>query len=990
MSETEESRFQERTRTLAQELFAYRENTQLQQDLPQNMAPLQEQRDEEVRFFTEDEAVSLQSLIKEDMQVKNDALTGEELEKEQRSRALDFMYLMDMEVLIDKAPAMENRDEIEQDRAAFLRAGQEAHVLSAQARLERDRIIKHLRIDEVTRERLLKEDKDVRKILKDYTSKEEKDRIAKSGKEFLLTFRDMKTKLMKDPFLTAQEKALRLYRIAKPFSYEVTAYEKLYASELSENARQQGIEELLDRFGVLLNYFESDKEWTAEEKEDFYGLLGLKGSQEEESEHTKLFGTDEEPAILTKIRQKALRIDKKEEKEREPIPDDHLETAQISGVYAIDRFLIKNAGKDGGSPAFINKLLSLSVSERLLVYFLIQTDSLESPSAIDITFSQMGYVPDEGKVIGALTKKGFRKFFGARPPVLWEKLEAGLELIGNDAVAQTVRNMAAFESRKLSAAEAIDTAEEAGLEDLTRLENEVIKSEIDRDQRIKDYLNSLYECKKAIEERDSAFLHKSRKAAIAEEKGREAAAAFEALKKADLDLTNAINACNGLIPFHPEEEPDLEEAKETVTDSVALNYEKGFKRKDSKTGMFLSAQAASLASKIDKIPTVSRMFGGSPSIPAIDISLAMAGGALTLQGCLGAITGVVGMIGLIQHMKSGIGVTDFLTDVAKLGSTLTSTVWGPTNGLANMALFVPKVIKNAGKATETMGKVIDKSTSVLAKGALAVSTVKLAVDSVAMAQELKHQDHLEKAQERFDDLIEEGQLKGDDAAYAENILKLQSRNLAQKQANKAVDIVVDSGTFAVSMVALFGLPIAPLLALGWGVTAVGIAVGVKIADYFTEKEKKRDAVNDYLQLDNMKELGLPEGYEFLPQEKQEEYRQLIKEHMSAELGFTSTESLYRHMMKNYAQFLYNNLFYVEGDESMPIYAKGGSISNLEMGEVDDNGQITETTYSNYGQTELSAACYQVVKSLGLRVKYPKNSTYKPKPTVAQIAAKLAG
>ena len=112
---------------------------------------------------------------------------------------------------------------------------------------------------------------------------------------------------------------------------------------------------------------------------------------------------------------------------------------------------------------------------------------------------------------------------------------------------------------------------------------------------------------------------------------------------------------------------------------------------------------------------------------------------------------------------------------------------------------------------------------------------------------------------------------------------------------------------------------------------------------------------------------MPENYISAPKEKHEEYQKLMKEHMAAELGFTSTESLYKHMMKKYAEFLYNNLFYVDGDKSKPIYVKSG-----------------------YDRTETSNACYQAVKSLGLRIRYPKNETVKPKPTVAQIAAKLAG
>ncbi|MBO6214143.1 MAG: hypothetical protein J6N76_01250, partial [Lachnospiraceae bacterium] len=595
----------------------------------------------------------------------------------------DYDDLLGMVVLDEKALAMENRDEAEQRIAASLRVGQDSHTLTAQAQLERNRIIKLLRIDEVTKERLLKEDKDVKEILNGYTTKEEKDRIAKSGKEFLLTFRDMKSKLMKDPFLTTHEKALRLYRIAKPFAYEVTAYQKLYASELDDNARQQEIVELLDRFTDLLNLVESEDTLADEDKEELYRRLGLIGNEEAESEHRKVFGENEDPGVLEKIRKKALRIDKKEDKERDPMSEDHLDTKQVRGVYAIDRFLIKNVGKDECSPAFINKLLSLSVSERLLIYYMVQTDCLESPSAIDITFSQMKYVPDEGKLTKALTKKGFRRVFGGRPRVLWEKLEAGLEFVCNDDVTKTMKNMAAFGSKRVTAFNAINTAEAtpaeattAGatitgaaaaddvskLQKLEKLENNVIKLERHRDEKIKDYLNYLYDCKKAIEERDSAVIHKKSKAAAANKKAEIAANAFNTLKKADLELTDAINACKGEITAYGEEELMLEDAKKAVTDQNDSNYAKGFKRKETKNGMFVSAQAMALASRVDKIPTTATLFGSTPSVIAVDIGLAVSGGALTLQGCLGAISGVIGMIGLIQHMRSGIGMSDIIGD----------------------------------------------------------------------------------------------------------------------------------------------------------------------------------------------------------------------------------------------------------------------------------------------------------------------------------------
>ena len=958
----------------------------------------EEQGNVEVNFFTKEEALILQSIITEDKKLEKGNLTDKEFNDRQLKLISDYDDLLGTVVLDEKALAMENRDEAEQRIAAYLRVGQDSHTLTAQAQLERNRIIKLLRIDEVTKERLLKEDKDVKEILNGYTTKEEKDRIAKSGKEFLLTFRDMKAKLMKDPFLTTHEKALRLYRIAKPFAYEVTAYQKLYASELDDNARQQEIEDLLDRFTDLLNLFESEDTLTDEGKEDLYRRLGLIGNDETESEHRKVFGENEDPGVLDKIRKKALRIDKKEDKERDPMSEDHLDTKQVRGVYAIDRFLIKNVGKDECSPAFINKLLSLSVSERLLIYYMVQTDCLESPSAIDITFSQMKYVPDEGKLTKALTKKGFRRVFGGRPRVLWEKLEAGLEFVCNDDVTKTMKNMAAFGSKRVTAFNAINTAEAtpaeavaaaeattAGatitgvaaaddaskLQKLEKLENNVIKLERHRDEKIKEYLNYLYDCKKAIEERDSAVIHKKSKAAIANKKAEIAANAFNILKKADLELTDAINACKGEITAYGEEDLKLEDAKKAVTDQNDSNYAKGFKRKETKNGMFVSAQAMALASRVDKIPTTATLFGSTPPIIATDISLAVSGGALTLQGCLGAISGVIGMIGLIQHMRSGIGMSDIIGDSLRLTSVLTSTVWSPTYGIANMALVVPqvipKVIQNAENATESMSNVITKSTGALVKGTVLVSSFKAAADSVAYMQEAKHGYHLNRSKKRFDKLIKEGKLKGDDAAYAENILKLQKRNIRNKKADKAVDILVDVGTIGVSLLALLSVSFAPAIALAWGVTAVGIAVGMKIADYYLNKKKKRDSVEDYLQLDNIEGLGLPDNYINAPKEKHEEYQKLMKEHMAAELGFTSTESLYRHMMKKYAEFLYNNLFYVDGDKSKPIYVKSG-----------------------YDRTETSNACYQAVKSLGLRIRYPKNETVEPKPTVAQIAAKLAG
>ena len=110
------------------------------------------------------------------------------------------------------------------------------------------------------------------------------------------------------------------------------------------------------------------------------------------------------------------------------------------------------------------------------------------------------------------------------------------------------------------------------------------------------------------------------------------------------------------------------------------------------------------------------------------------------------------------------------------------------------------------------------------------------------------------------------------------------------------------------------------------------------------------------------------------------------------LGFVSTESLHRHIIKNYSEFLYRNLFFEDGDETKPIYSDAKKYeAQIKMGEIEGDEETVSVDARQ--KTELSTACYEAVKGLGLRVKYPK---YKKranpvrKPSAAQIAAKLGG
>jgi len=1018
MSDANDSVFQKRSLTVQQALMQSATQREAPVDVDNYPKFLEhKEMDEERSFFSHDEAVMLKAVLEDDLEIQENGLEEEELEKakkEKKEKTDAYSDLMDMEVLIMKPAVMENRTENEEEHAAQIRPMMENHVLSPRARIERDRVVRSLKIDSITRDAILRSNKSLKEVLNTYTVKEQRDETAKKGREFLMTFRDLKGKLIDDPFLSALAKAKRLYRIAKPFSPVIAEYKELYISELGDNARTDEIDLLLYRFTVLMDFFESDN--SKMDTEEFFVYMGLKGNEEEsKTAYQKRFGDEEDEIVLQNIRETAFRIDKKEEKPREQLKDDDLSTEQLRGIYDVDRFLISNYDESGGNPAFLDKILSLPARERLIMYFLIQNDHLESPNAVDITISQLGYIPNVEIFMDKIQTghfKGKRRALSSiskrfRPGISWEKVEAAMEIIEDNDIAETVRSLASFSRKSKVADERMEAFREAedkddikddDLKEIARKEKELLRLEAKRNGALTDFLKSLVECRYAITERDSAWVHKKVKRKKADDTAKEAAFRLNELKRADFELSESLYSIRQMAL--PPDVPELinDEDSGNIIEKAASNYAKGFKKKDQETGKFIFNQTLSLFSKADKIPAMWGAGKDDTSFAAVvglsDLNL-IAGGFATLQSVMGAIAGITGIVNLIRHMNSGVGKTDMLSDVAKLGSTALSTAWAPVSGIANMLLAVPKELKNAGVASESLKTVTNIGTKAVSAGGAAVAAVKLGVDAVEYGVEVKHIYHLTKADHKFSKLMKNGELKGDDAAYADNILKLKTRYEAQQYTNKGVNIIMDAGSLGVSLCALFALPAAPIIAVAWAAVSVGVAVGTKIINYGVDKYRKKAATDDYLQLDRTMGDIFGEKLNEMDKDELSSSKKILKEHMAAELGFTSYESLYKHMMKNYAAFIYNNLFYENGDKEKPIIKKDKKAKKKEtLYDYDEKTEqlipvSEEEEAEEVNTNELSKACYDLVKSLGLKVRYPKKAGDPGKPNISQIAAKLA-
>ena len=230
-------------------------------------------------------------------------------------------------------------------------------------------------------------------------------------------------------------------------------------------------------------------------------------------------------------------------------------------------------------------------------------------------------------------------------------------------------------------------------------------------------------------------------------------------------------------------------------------------------------------------------------------------------------------------------------------------------------------------------------------------------------------------------------LKGDDATYMEGLTKLEHDNKTRRAMGTLFSTVTNAGTLASCFAG-------PAGALAWGGIALGLSMGQKLTDYLMKDGTQKKTAEGFFNLLDIEDLiqddealkEIPEGLESdmqaeanrraykkralrdLAESKKAQTR--LKEslliHMSAELGFTSFKSLFKHIITKYSIFLHTNLFYHDGVA------------------------ITEGHENDHPMAVASA---ELVKSMGLKVVYPvsrdeKAAMKQRHPSIQMIAQKL--
>ncbi len=845
----------------------------------------------------------------------------------------------------------------------------------------RDYITQKFRLDDLVRQDIEREDLTLKEVVDIYFSEEEKLRVSHTTEEHLKEFQKIREAVVRDNVLTADEKAETLFNLTRIFAGDFAKYKALYAEKLAPGKRKDRIIKSLEVFEMLMKLY--DPEYAAEgqavaDKTALFKILGISNKAHEDT-----FG--EADSIMLKIKDRARFLNRgkrqqktpeqlEKEKEANKVLSENLTAEQKRSILKIDYLMVSEAAKYPGHISFLNKVLQLPPRKRLYMYYVIQHKGhLEAPGHADAGLSQLGYVPDVKVVADRLTKVPYRVWEVMSPDGLhsfmWEKVEAAYAQIQRQDVANNVLFYAKKqginadkileEERKKNQDNANDAQGEEVDAQLKKDANTAFELEKERDVLLVHALKAAEECQEAVNARDKAmFVTRWYKQRKVDEKSAAVQEAMRNLKQKDDNLAQRLSAFS------------------------KKNYKVGFKEEESKIKgdmVYASSQSLTLMSKMNLIPKLFSDEIGAIGVqqgldaridlgllPNADISLNgllkginYTSGVLgTLSGCVNLYASLKGVDSAIKMIKSGDYASD-LTALTALKATrgVVAGTYGICAGATNFAY--------ASRVTDLMmgNKALATSVGAMKTGLQvvggAVSGAGLLLDGVDAAMQVRQEVHRLEAMYYFHYAKKELRKSNTEEAkademYISNMMSLDRRNKIRNAVSTTASIGANSIGLAAAITTCAGLGI------GLAVGALAVSLTSKIIEYKMKSSNKKTSVEQFLQTDDLSWLNLPKDVKITSETKKQ-----IMEHLAAEMGFTTIKGLFNHVVRKYASFVYEHLFFKK-DGSPILYRKP---------EDDD----------------MVDGCYQFVKGLGLHVEYPmsvKDAERERHPSLAAICGRL--
>ncbi len=852
----------------------------------------------------------------------------------------------------------------------------QAKTIGAQAKLRRDYFIHELKLSDELRDRYITDSTtELKQIINAFYSTKEIKQAAKTAKEHLASFNELRERLNSDAFLTEKEKLKSLYRYARSISHDIEIYKECYLSnENIPDKRRDDIQKYLDNYDKLLKYHEHMESGEGNEAEN--ALAGIKESLEGVNE--KWLGG--ESKYLKKAEEKVIELidykaDTKEKKKDEKFTlksdiDKSLSDSQLFGIKSADRWLMEIGINSSKRLPFINEFLNLTMRERMFVYYMIEKDKLINVNTVDIALSQTGYIPDVKTISTRMDRWHRLRLWeitsgDGRVAHHWGKLETAFSMVDRVEIKNEIKKYSGLnyigdektlkkEKEKQGLKELIYAYRDMeGVQpELINYLDDILAAEEKRRKDLDETIEALKECEAVIRKFEAGDADENAKA----EALQKAKQHLNILSESDADLMDLIDRMGDVAVKN----------YESLSDAAHSTGHKKTSNAGSKA-VFTTTQLTSLCSKLSTIPSIFKDTLGANAIVKEGFSIAGAS--------FGILTGVIGigqaLMGF-QKAREALDSGDFLkTDaygmVAQNGIAFTNSFAVTTSGILSlnhtldMASKLSGVVDCAGFTAQTLSATTASITAVT--GGLG-----LVSNGIEAVNILKGQSHLNKAMEK---VVLGDAFTGVKDHYANNVIKLEERNKRRKVVTTSINAFKNAGSVCVgvnsALIASTGIGAAalPFITAGWAALSVGMTVANKVLDYVMHERTKKSTAEEFMQLDDLSWLELPEGV--LEEKKlMKDIKVSLFNHMAAKLKFTTFDSMFKFIIRKYGIFLYNHIFYKDGEE------KAGVLTQAEAEKSD-----------------MAISCMEIVKSLGLNVEYPceknKNTRH---PALDRIIGKL--
>lgn len=732
----------------------------------------------------------------------------------------------------------------------------------------------------------------------------------------------MRKRLIEDVMLSDQEKTELFYDMLKQNPDSVAIWREKYKASLEAEFTFQGQE------NEILHHCEQMFRQEREKK-------GVS------------FELDMKDALCEKVRER----DKSKREESLAHLDETVTQEQREAVQKADRWLLGRATRKDAPLAFVRRVMGASIREKLFMYHQIENGRLSSAGGSDVLVSQTGYIPNLSVIKSRMRSMPFHlwnkiRHRGARK-IYWDKLDGAFELARDAALREEIKTYAA-----------IDQVKEAEKLDFTGV------------------LKAAARCQQAVERRDNSifFMRRVRNEKVMEE-------AQNTVRELQLLLNNLF-----------EQNPQLKE----LTKGLSQTGKSGYKESEETVNhlKFAFAQFSSTASKINQIPLLytddikeiakqAAMTGSTAMFKGMNVQHLITG-TNAVSGSFTTITGIMALKATLDNMDAAVNavatgdldIGSIATTLLGIGKGLVSGGFATSAGITSL-IYAPALgQQSAGllsQASKWTGSIESMKTGMKAAGAT-VSALALGADMVSAGVQVRNAIHHRKGSNRIAELKREGKLNGLEADYADGILRLDKRNKRKKAIQTTASMIGNATTLTTTLI---GGPVAALSGLAINLTTQLVT---KITTDLMTKSTMKKTVDEFLKVDDpemirsMIKVKDQESFDINTITKDKKLMSAIKdkvrEYMAAELGYSSYKTLYKHVVKNYASFMFRKLFFYNDEKGNP------------------HPYTDKTVPKNDKEIE---AFTHIVKGLGLRVKYPTDTVGTGRhPSPMMIAAKLMG